>query len=96
MTTADAQSTSTANLDALADAVAEKLTSRAKDEVSQPTSTIIGAERFLSIKEVSAILGVTRQQIWKLTKKGKFRAYGRGTRMVRYKLSEIEAAMASL
>lgn len=53
-------------------------------------------ERFLSTNEVAEILGVSRQSIWRHTRKGTFRAYGKGTRMIRYKLSEIEAAMAAL
>ncbi len=74
------------NLDALAGKIADKL-------ADKPTHNV---ERYLTMREVSEIVGITRQQINKMTRKGIFRAYGRGTRMTRYKLSEIEAAMAAL
>lgn len=75
------------DIEALAQSLADKLVAKA------PLPT---PERFLSIKELSQALGVTRQHIGNLTRKGILRAYGRGTRAVRYRMSEVEAALAAL
>jgi len=77
-------------IESLATALASKINAPVQASAEPPV------ERYLSIKELCKVVGITRQQVHKLTCKGIFKAYNKGTRMVRYKLSEVEAAMAAL
>lgn len=47
---------------------------------------------FLSVNEVSEMLGITRVTLWKFTKTGKIPGYRIG-KIVRYKLSDVQEAI---
>jgi len=61
----------------------------------QSKETNIPDEELLTRDEVCKFLNITKTTLWKLTKKGKYKSYGVGNRVL-YKKSELLLALTPL
>lgn len=76
----------------LAQEVANLVLSRMQE---QPIK-VVEPDGFLTIKQAAQLLNISTPTLRKLRQEGKIKTYGEGTHHIRFKRSEIEAAMANM
>ena len=76
-------------IEQLVDAIRPLLPNRISESVSQVD------EELLTREEVCQFLNITKTTLWKLTKKGKYKSYGVGNRIL-YKKSELLSALTPI